>query len=212
MIKKHERTEYEKLTLSEADILEDPYEFLERWWQDAIDAKVDLLDAVYLSTVDENNHPDARIVLLKSFDERGLVFFTNYHSQKAKQLEHNPHASLIIFWPKIERQIRIRGQVQKTTRIESEEYFSSRPHGAQIGAWASPQSEVIKSRKTLEQSFRGLEQHYQEGGVPCPPHWGGFRLVPNYFEFWQGRPNRLHDRFRFMLKDREHWLIARLAP
>lgn len=205
------RIDYEKSSLSEQDVSKDPFEQFAHWWSDAITAQVDMPDAVHLSTVDENAHPDARVVLLKHFDARGFVFFTNYSSPKAKQLVKNPYACLSILWPALERQIRIRGKVEKTSRAESESYFTTRPHDAQIGAWASTQSQIT-SRKALEDSFLKLSKQFMGQEVPCPPHWGGFRLTPNYFEFWQGRTNRLHDRICFSRSKTGDWCINRLSP
>lgn len=211
MIKKVSRVEFLQLKLSDEDIQKDPFLQLDRWWHDALAADVHLMDAMHLSTVDEDNHADARIVLLKSFDNSGLVFYTNYESRKAVQLDNNPHACLVLFWPKVERQIRIRGVVKKTTPKESDDYFATRPQGAQIGAWASPQSRTT-TRDVLEQAFRDLSERFSNKPVPRPPHWGGYRLVPNYFEFWQGRSNRLHDRICFKLLKDSCWQIERLAP
>lgn len=211
MISKISRIEFQQLKLSEEEALLDPIAQLERWWNDAIAASVHLLDAVHLSTVDEHHQADARIVLLKHFDERGLVFFTNYNSPKARELSANPSACMIIFWPKVERQIRVRGQVEKTSREESEIYFRSRPQGAQIGAWASQQSSVIKNRDVLEAAYAHYAEQFKDQVIPCPPNWGGFRLVPTYFEFWQGRQNRLHDRISYD-KTNGSWELKRLSP
>jgi pyridoxamine 5'-phosphate oxidase len=206
------RIEYRKLTLKDSEGLKNPFDQLDRWWQDALSANIYMLDAATLATVDNENNPDARIILLKSFDNKGLVFYTNYQSRKAEQLSINPHACLNIFWPKLERQIRVRGLVKKTTRRESKEYFRLRPRGAQIGAWSSPQSKTIPSRNDLEQSVAAFDQRFLSHEVPCPPDWGGFRLNPIYFEFWQGRENRLHDRLYYQKRRGGHWKIGRLAP
>jgi pyridoxamine 5'-phosphate oxidase len=211
MIKKVSRVEFNRLTFDDSDAKKNPFDQFRAWWNEAIAAKVGLIDAVHLSTVDENNHPDARIVLLKSFDNEGFVFYTNYHSEKSRQLAHNPHASLMVFWPKVERQIRIRGQVFKTPVKESNDYFKTRPRGAQLGAWASSQSEVIENRAVLEHAFAHYAKKFEREEVPRPPHWGGFCLAPHYFEFWQGRSNRLHDRICFT-KNKDQWEIHRLAP
>lgn len=203
--------EYLKKTLLEKDLKKNPHRQLAEWWQEAIAAQVDLLDAVFLSTVDHLGNPDARIVLLKSFDDEGLVFFTNYHSQKAIQLSQNPNACMVIFWPELERQIRIRGPVKRTLQAESKAYFSSRPRGAQLSAWASHQSQAIEDRAHLEELYDKASEQYLGKVVPCPDFWGGFRLIPEYFEFWQGRANRLHDRFAFS-QTGNRWHISRLAP
>lgn len=212
MTNKISRVEYQKLTLSEHDALSNPFAQLDRWWNDAISSNVHLLDAVQLATVDEYNCANARIVLLKSFDERGLVFYTNYESPKARELSNNPSACIIIFWPQVERQIRVRGLVAKTSRDESRAYFSTRPRGAQIGAWASKQSSLIGSRDDLEKSYKTIGEKFTDREIPCPDHWGGFRLVPNYFEFWQGRENRLHDRVSYTVVDEQKWDMHRLSP
>jgi pyridoxamine 5'-phosphate oxidase len=164
-----------------------------------------------LATCAENK-PSARIVLLKDFDERGFVFFTNYSSDKGRQLEINPNAALVMYWMEVERQIRIEGKVKKTSREESQEYFHTRPFGAQLGAWASQQSQVIDARRVLDARLEEVKQRFTEGQIPLPPHWGGFRLKPERIEFWQGRPDRLHDRFRYTLQSSGSWSIDRLAP
>ena len=164
-----------------------------------------------LATATADGRPTARIVLLKSFDERGFVFFTNYHSRKGDELSDNPRACLLFYWPQVWRQVRIEGAVEKVTADESDAYFSSRPLGSRIGAWASNQSEVVKSREDLEQQFAELSARYGDQ-VPRPPHWGGYRVKPAMIEFWQGRDNRLHDRLRYSLQINGSWLIERLAP
>jgi pyridoxamine 5'-phosphate oxidase len=206
-----ERKEYSRSQFTEADILADPFAQFASWFHDAALAALAVADAAHLATVDNNGHPDGRIVLLKGFDDRGLVFFTNYESTKAAQLKANPFAAVTIYWPELERQIRVRGAVEKTSREESQAYFSSRPRGAQIGAWVSMQSKPIKDRVTLDDAYRAKEQEFIDEEIPCPQNWGGFRLVPNNFEFWQGRDNRLHDRFAFHLKNGS-WQRQRLAP
>jgi len=211
MSKKPHRSEYEKHWLSETDIASDPFVQLSRWWQEAMDAGLDCLDGASLATVDQDLSADCRIILIKSFDERGVVFFTNYDSNKSEQLAQNPRACLLLFWPRLERQIRLRGPAQKTSREESIEYFKSRPRGAQLGAWASEQSRRLKGREELESHFHEMEKRFSTGTVPCPPNWGGFRLVPTYFEFWQGRKDRLHDRLAYELHENS-WRIFRLAP
>jgi pyridoxamine 5'-phosphate oxidase len=158
------------------------------------------------------NKPSARIVLLKHFDERGFVFFTNYSSDKGRQLEQNPSAALVMYWMEVERQVRIEGTVEKTSREESEEYFHTRPIGAQLGAWASQQSTVIDARRILDARLEDMKQRFAQGPVPLPPHWGGFRVKPHRIEFWQGRIDRLHDRFRYTRKSDGTWSIDRLAP
>lgn len=164
-----------------------------------------------LATATKDGQPSARIVLLKSFDERGFVFFTNYHSRKGKDLAENPSACLLFYWPQVWRQVRIDGAVEKVSEKESADYFQTRPLGSRLGAWASNQSEVIENRDVLEENYAELEKRFGED-VPCPPHWGGYRLRPIEIEFWQGRENRLHDRLRYRLRRDGTWLIERLAP
>ena len=164
-----------------------------------------------LATSDKNGQPSARIVLMKSFDDRGFVFFTNYHSRKGKELSENPRACLLFYWAELWRQIRIEGDVEMISAAESEEYFRSRPLGSKLGAWASDQSEVVDRRETLEARFAELQKRFGED-VPRPEHWGGYRLKPDSIEFWQGRDNRLHDRLRYRLEEDGSWLIERLGP
>jgi pyridoxamine 5'-phosphate oxidase len=164
-----------------------------------------------LATANRDCRPSARIVLLKSFDDRGFVFFTNYQSQKGNELNENPHAALLFYWPGLWRQVRIEGEAEKTSAAESEEYFQSRPLGSRLGAWASNQSEVVENRETLEARFAELQQRFGED-VPRPEHWGGYRVKPNSIEFWQGRDNRLHDRLRYRREEDGGWVIERLAP
>lgn len=206
------RIEYNQPALIDDEMLSDPIAQLQKWWDEAIRENVHLVDAVHLSTVDENNRPNARIVLLKSFDDDGLVFYTNYQSAKARELDHNPHAAMVIFWPQVERQIRIRGETKKTSREISENYFRTRPRGAQLGAWASHQSNTITDRNDLEQRYKNLAAEYESDEVPCPPFWGGFRLSPEYFEFWQGRTNRLHDRVCYTRTSEGGWARGLLSP
>jgi pyridoxamine 5'-phosphate oxidase len=209
---KAEREEYERSCLSREALKKNPIDQLRQWWLDAINASVRASDAVSLATVDEAGHPDSRIVLLKGFDEEGLVFFTNYNSAKAIQLERHPYASLTIFWPQLERQVRVRGFVQRCAREESERYFKTRPRGSQIAAWASPQSNTLASREELLLAYEAAKERFlAEADVPCPEHWGGYRVIPNSFEFWQGRKDRLHDRFLYTLSE-DVWKISRLAP
>jgi len=185
-----------------------------RIWSDEVRATgVSEQDAISmtLATAAKDGQPSARIVLLKSFDDRGFVFYTNYLSRKANELEENPRACLLFYWSSLWRQVRIEGPVEKVSVTESEEYFQSRPLGSKLGAWASNQSTVIDSREVLEARFAEFEERFGED-VPKPPHWGGYRLQPNLIEFWQGRDNRMHDRLRYGLRDDGTWLIERLAP
>jgi len=169
------------------------------------------LNAMTLATADRQGRPSARVVLLKGLDERGFVFYTNYDSRKGRELAENPEAALVFYWPEQERQVCVAGQVSKLPRAESEAYFNTRPRGSQIGAWASDQSRVVRDRPELEQKWDQFEERYPST-VPCPPNWGGYVLNPTRLEFWQGRPNRLHDRFRYTRQADKTWLIERLSP
>lgn len=205
------RHEYIGGGLRRADLDPDPIKQFQNWLAAAIKAGIPDANAMTLATCLDNK-PSARVVLLKDFDERGFVFFTNYSSDKGRQLEKNPNAALVMYWMEVERQIRIEGKVEKTSREESEEYFHTRPFGAQLGAWASHQSAVIDARRVLDARLEEMKQRFAEGQIPVPPHWGGLRLKPDRIEFWQGRPDRLHDRFRYTLQSSGSWSIDRLAP
>jgi pyridoxamine 5'-phosphate oxidase len=169
------------------------------------------LNAMTLATADKHGRPSARIVLLKGLDERGFMFYTNYNSRKGHELAENPEAALVFYWPEQERQVTIAGQVSKLPKAESEAYFESRPRGSQIGAWASDQSAVVGDRTELEKKWQEFEAKFPKE-VPCPEHWGGYVLAPKRMEFWQGRPNRLHDRFRYTRQNDKSWSIERLSP
>ena len=205
------RHEYIGGGLRRADLDPDPIKQFQSWFAAAIKAGISDANAMTLATCVDNK-PSARVVLLKDFDEGGFVFFTNYSSDKGRQLEKNPNAALVMYWMEVERQIRIEGKVEKTSREESEEYFHTRPFGAQLGAWTSHQSAVIDARRVLDARLEEMKQRFAEGQIPLPPHWGGFRLKPDQMEFWQGRPDRLHDRFRYTLQSSGSWSINRLAP
>jgi pyridoxamine 5'-phosphate oxidase len=205
------RHEYIGGGLRRSDLAPDPIDQFHRWFAAAIKAGIHDANSMTLATC-AGDKPFARIVLLKHFDERGFVFFTNYSSEKGRQLDKNPNAALVVYWMEVERQIRIEGTVGKTSREESEEYFHSRPAGAQLGAWASQQSQVIDARRVLDARLQEMQQRFAEGAIPLPPHWGGYRLKPDRMEFWQGRPDRLHDRFRYARQKNGSWSIDRLAP
>jgi len=205
------RHEYIGGGLRRHDLDRDPIKQFQNWFTAAFEAHILDANAMTLATcVDEK--PSARVVLLKDFDERGFVFFTNYASGKGQQLEKTPNAALVFYWMEVERQIRIEGAVERTSREESEKYFHSRPIGAQLGAWASQQSHVIDARRVLEARLEEMKHRFAEGQIPLPPHWGGYRLKPDRLEFWQGRPDRLHDRFRYTRQADGAWTIDRLAP
>ena len=206
------RREYARERLDRADALHDPLAQFARWFQEALNAGFTEPNAMTLATADAQARPSARIVLLKGYDERGFVFFTNYASRKGEELARNPHAALLFYWIELERQVCISGQVSRVSTEESEDYFRSRPVGSQLGAWASQQSQVVSDRKTLEDRLEKLTQEYQSNPIPLPPYWGGYRLAPDMLEFWQGRPNRLHDRLRYSLQSGDQWLIERLSP
>lgn len=199
------------MELKEADLKEDPIEQFRVWFDEATAAIADRPEAMTLATVGKDGMPGARVVLLKGFDAGGFVFFTNYDSTKGKELAAHPFASLVFWWPVLDRQVRVSGAVEKVSRLESEAYFATRPRGSQIGAWASHQSSVIAGRGDLEERFREMEHSYERVEIPCPPNWGGFRVAPNHIEFWQGRSDRLHDRFCYH-QSRETWSIERLSP
>ncbi|HTI12372.1 MAG TPA: pyridoxamine 5'-phosphate oxidase [Puia sp.] len=206
------RKDYKLQSFSEQEAGKDPFSQFDKWWKEALDAGVDEVNAMTLATSSADGMPDARIVLLKGFDEKGFTFFTNYHSSKGQQLLENPRACLVFFWKELERQIRISGLVIFVSEQESDEYFNSRPEGSRIGAWASPQSEVIDGRAWLEQNEQKVREEFLTGEINRPPHWGGYRVKPTRIEFWQGRPNRLHDRILYRLQGSGSWKIERLAP
>ncbi len=206
------RKNYALQSLSETDVLADPMAQFSRWFQEAMEAKMPEPNAMTLATASPEGRPSARIVLLKSADNQGFVFFTNYESRKGREMDINPHAALLFTWLELERQIRIEGRVERIALAESETYFQSRPKSSQIGAWASPQSQVINSRSVLETNQEEIaEQYAEEKVLPLPPFWGGYRLMPDTIEFWQGRASRLHDRIRYT-KVEQQWVIERLAP
>ncbi|MDQ7975815.1 pyridoxamine 5'-phosphate oxidase [Paraburkholderia sp. SARCC-3016] len=205
------RKNYSLGSLDEADLDRNPIRQFEKWFAQAIKAQLPEPNAMTLATVDSRGHPSARIVLIKGVDSRGFVFFTNYESRKGREIADNPRASLLFHWIELERQVRIEGSVEMTSAAESDAYYASRPLESRIGAWASEQSQEIESRAALEAREREIIARYGDH-PPRPPHWGGYRVVPEAIEFWQGRPSRLHDRMRYTRDGSGAWRIARLAP
>lgn len=205
------RREYALARLDEADVGPDPIATFARWFDEARAAEVPEPNAMVLATATPDGDPSARVVLLKGFDERGFVFFSDYRSRKAAELEANPRAALAFHWREIERQVRITGRVERTTVDESESYYRSRPRGSRLGAWASHQSRPIESREVLERALREVERRFAEGDVALPPYWGGYRVRPDAVEFWQGRENRLHDRISYA-REGAGWRVERLSP
>ncbi|QDL06545.1 pyridoxamine 5'-phosphate oxidase [Brasilonema octagenarum UFV-E1] len=206
------RKDYTLQSLSEKDVNSNPFIQFRQWFDQALAAQLPEPNAMTVATATVNGQPSARIVLLKGFDERGFIFYTNYNSHKGQQLAENPQASLVFWWAELERQVRICGSVEKVSENESDEYFYSRPLNSRLGAWASEQSQVIKSREALEQRMQELQIQYQNQDVKRPQHWGGLRVIPTEIEFWQGRSNRLHDRLLYTRLDDGSWKIQRLSP
>ncbi len=207
------RRSYSRQSLDIQDVAHSPFQQFGQWFKEAMNSEVLEPNAMTLATVSANGRPSARIVLLKGFDENGFVFYTNYESRKGDEMANNPHAALLFCWLDLERQIRIEGSVAKITQQESEQYFHSRPKGSQIGAWASPQSQIIDNRAVLEEKEAALAQQYRDADqLPLPPHWGGYVVRPDYFEFWQGRESRLHDRIVYVQDNHGQWKLERLAP
>jgi pyridoxamine 5'-phosphate oxidase len=205
------RREYARARLDESAVSADPIVEFARWFDEALKARVMEPNAMTLATVGADGTPSARVVLLKGFDERGFVFFTDYRSQKGRELQRNPRAALVLYWPELERQVRITGSTDTISREESEAYFRTRPRTSRISAWVSEQSQVIASREALDKRVPAMEKRFPGDDVPLPPHWGGFRVVPEAMEFWQGRESRLHDRIRY-LRGEKDWRIERLSP
>jgi pyridoxamine 5'-phosphate oxidase len=208
----HLRRDYARERLDEQHVDADPIAQFGKWFAEARNAKLLEPNAMTLATATPDGVPSARLVLLKGFDARGFTFFTDYRSQKGRELEANPRAALAFFWGELERQIRITGTVTKLSREESEEYYRTRPRGSRLGAWTSHQSALLPSREALEQRLQEVSAQFPGEDVPLPPHWGGYLVRPEMVEFWQGRPDRLHDRIRYTRRSEEGWVIERLSP
>lgn len=206
------RQDYSRHSLSKSDVCPDPLDQFRKWMEEALKARVPEPNAMTLATVDAANKPHSRVVLLKGIDDTGFVFYTNHSSAKGKEIEQNPNVSLCFFWIELERQVRIDGTAHKLPREKSEAYFKKRPYKSQIGALASNQSEIVPDRKYLEDKFEELQHKYREGEVPMPDNWGGYCVIPEAIEFWQGRRNRLHDRIKFDKENNGNWSIKRLSP
>lgn len=206
------RSDYSLRSLDASDVDPDPIVQFDRWWKEALESEIVEVNAMTLCTISPEGKPTGRIVLLKGFDERGFVFFTNYQSNKGKALSAHPDAALVFFWKELERQVRIEGTVTKLSSGESDDYFYSRPEGSRIGAWASPQSEVIPDRERIEKNVSSFQAKFGKEPIPRPPHWGGYLVKPSAIEFWQGRPSRLHDRIFYSQTPSGEWQISRLAP
>jgi len=207
------RKSYEKSELLESNIPEDPINLFHKWFYESEEfGGIEEVNAMTVTTIGMDGFPKARVVLLKKFNEEGFIFYTNYNSEKGKAILNNPNVCLSFFWPSMERQVIIKGIAEKTSEVVSDNYFDSRPDGSKLGAIVSPQSDVIPSREYLDQKLKQLEKEYEGKAIERPAHWGGFLIRPIEVEFWQGRPNRLHDRIRYKLQEDYNWMIDRLSP
>lgn len=205
------RHDFSKQTLDEKDVNSNPILQFEKWFKEAVDSKVNEPNAMTVCTSTTEGKPSARILLLRNFNENGFVFYTNYTSRKGLEIEKNPHAALLFFWPELERQVRIEGVLEKQSKEDSDLYFNTRPKGSKLGAWSSPQSKIIDNRKVLDDNYKVFSEKFSDETVPRPDFWGGYILKPESIEFWQGRPSRMHDRILY-LKENNNWKINRLAP
>ena len=209
---KHYRQEYELKILTEESVNPSPFEQFAEWFEEAREYEILEPNAMSLCTVDAEGQPSVRTVLLKYFDETGFVFFTNHGSKKADDIATNPRVAVLFPWLKLQRQVRIEGVAEKVSLLEASKYFASRPRGSQLGAWVSDQSQVVSNRQLLQEKFKQLKDRFMGKDVPMPKMWGGYRIVPHQFEFWQGGEYRLHDRLQFSLNDQREWIIKRLMP
>lgn len=205
------RREYTQAGLTRESLEANPLQQFDQWFTQAVQGQVLEPNAMQIATVDTKGKPTLRTVLLKSYDDKGFVFYTNYNSQKAQQIAANPQVALLIFWKELERQVEITGRAEKVSALESLRYFTSRPRGSQLGAWVSVQSSIITSRNLLEMKLEEIKRKFNEGAIPLPDFWGGYRVIPETIEFWQGRSNRLHDRFEYR-RTAQGWDIVRLSP
>ena len=206
------RKDYRLQSLSEKDVEANPIKQFEKWFQQALASGIEEPNAMTLATSTADGKPSVRIVLLKGINDNGFVFFTNYESKKGKQIHDNPFGGVVFFWKELERQVTIQGEIKKVSEQESDEYFASRPPESRIGAWSSPQSQVIENREVLEKNVAYFTNKYQSQNIPRPPHWGGYILLPTLIEFWQGGAGRLHDRLQYSIDTTNSWIIQRLAP
>jgi pyridoxamine 5'-phosphate oxidase len=206
------RKEYSSKSLFENEVAGDAILQFKKWWQEAIDSHIEEPNAMTLATATIDGKPSARIVLLKEINNKGFVFFTNYESRKGQQIQSNPNVSLVFFWKELERQVRVEGIIEKIATEESDAYFDSRPKESKIGAWSSPQSQILSGRGTLERDFLKYSEEFNSRNIPRPKHWGGYIVIPALIEFWQGRPARLHDRLQYTIQKDGNWKIERLAP